>query len=223
MWGHNADAQDVNYIKKRVEYLQDKAVKFVADGDKVVYYTRRGKEAFRFDGGRMILPPKGNRPKAKEYLDRKYVRNHKKAFRKEGCAVVVVREWTVDNARFTNWPPRKFVGLASEMDKVVDDFHKAGNDVSLINERLSLGASPAELDSSHIYYVRIKPKDRRFRYGFPDGNEIGAIDSEWVPGGLTKNGVRECVLIHAERVNYKSDDMESFLHNFDNGGWVRLK
>jgi len=211
------------YIKDRIDYLDDKAVRFVDDGSKVVYYTRRGKEALRFEDNRMVLPKKGERQAQKKYLRRKFVRCQRRDFWRSGCAVVVIKGWTVSNPKYHNWPDRKFVGVTYEMDSLIEAYHKAGDDLNVLNDALDLGSSADELSQQEIYYIKIAPKDRRFRYDFPDGNENGAYEGFWVPGGLTKHGVKECVLTRASKVTYQTNDMESFLRNFDSKNVVRLR
>ncbi len=212
-----------SYIRERIQYLDDKAVNCYENESMAVYYTRRGKEAFRFENNRMVLPKKGERPAQKKYLKRKFVRSQRREFWREGCAVVAIKAWTVANPKYNSWPSRKFVGIASEMDSLIDAFHKAGDDLAVLNDALGLGSTADELSKQEIYYIKIAPRDRRFRYDFPDGNENGAYDDLWVPGGLTMLGIKECVLTRAQKVTYKTGDFESFLKNFDSRNVVRLR
>lgn len=212
-----------SYIRERIQYLDDKAVRCYENESMAVYYTRRGREAFRFENDRMVLPKKGERPAQKKYLKRRFVRSQRREFWREGCAVVAIKAWTVSNPKYNSWPSRKFVGISSEMDSLIDAFHKAGDDFNVLNDALALGSTADELSRQEIYYIKISPKDRRFRYDFPDGNENGAYDNLWVPGGLTMLGIKECVLTRADKVTYKTNDFESFLKNFDSSNVVRLR
>ncbi len=211
-----------SYIRERIQYLDDKAVNCYENESMAVYYTRRGKEAFRFENNRMVLPKKGDRLAPKKYLKRRFVRGQRREFWRSGCAVVVIKAWTVSNPKYNSWPSRKFVGQVGEMDSLIDAFHKSGDDLNVLNDALALGSSADELNSQEIYYIKIAPKDRRFRYDFPDGNESGAYEDLWVPGGRTMQGVKECVLTRADKVTYKTGDFESFLKNFDSKNVVRL-
>jgi hypothetical protein len=54
-----------------------------------------------------------------------------------------------------------------------------------------------------IYYIKIDGTDPRFSFDVPTGNEGGAIVGEWVPGGFTKNGIREAALIGSETIKHE--------------------
>ncbi len=211
------------YIRDRIDFLDDKSVRFVDDGSKVVYYSRRGKEVLRFEDNRMILPAKGERLHPKKYLKRSFVRSHKRDFKRNGSAVVVIRSWTVGNPKYQSWASRKFVGVTYEMDSLIDAYHRAGDDISVLNEQLGLGGDPEELRKEEVYYIKIRPGDRRFRYDIPHGNERSAYEGYWVPGGLTILGIKECVLTRADQITFKNDDIDSFLQHFDKRDVVRLQ
>ncbi|MBR4267513.1 MAG: hypothetical protein IKQ46_15845 [Bacteroidales bacterium] len=211
------------YIINTVKYLSDKAVNVVDDGQRIVYYTRKNKEAFRFQNDSLILPPKGQRYEQKEYLKKSYCRKFLRNFKREGCGFVALKEWTVNNEKYSNWPPRKFVGLASDMDNIITDYQKSEKNLNILNDRLSLGVDSNYLSNKEIYYVKISKKDKRFKYSLPSGNENGAYDGSWIPGGRTKGGIREAALIGSEQIKYKYKDMQSFLDNFDKNNQKRLK
>ncbi len=67
--------------------------------------------------------PKGQRPAPETYLSASYIREHLAKFEKEGGAFII-RLRDLDNPKYTTIAPRKFVGLKSEMDIVVNKFKK---------------------------------------------------------------------------------------------------
>lgn len=150
------------------------------------------------DYDEVINLEKGNRPSdARQYLPDQYVDMHEDAFKKQGGSFVVIDDW-IELSRYPTFPPRKFVGLPSEMDSVIAKYKASGNNWEVLNRELNLGA--ANLASNKIYLVRIKPDDPRFKYEMPNGNEAGAYEKEWVPGGETKSGTKEAALIGSEKL-----------------------
>ncbi|MGE8097436.1 RHS repeat-associated core domain-containing protein [Pseudomonas fluorescens] len=161
---------------------------------------------------------KGNRPgSAREYLPEQYVDLHEGAFKQQGGSFVVIDEW-IERSSYPTFPPRKFVGLPSEMDKVVAKYKASGGDWEVLNRELNLGS--ADLSSAKIYLVKIKPNDPRFKYEIPNGNEAGAYHKEWVPGGETKSGTKEAALIGSEKIEHGSD-MSKLLSQFED--WEKLQ
>jgi RHS repeat-associated protein len=161
---------------------------------------------------------KGNRPAdTREYLPEQYVNMHEEAFKQQGGSFVVIDEW-IERSSYPTFPPRKFVGLPSEMDTVVAKYKASGGNWQVLNRELNLGS--ADLSSAKIYLVKIKPDDPRFKYEIPNGNEAGAYPKEWVPGGETKSGTKEAALIGSEKINHGAD-MNKLLSQFDD--WEQLQ
>ncbi|MCV4265935.1 RHS repeat-associated core domain-containing protein, partial [Pseudomonas capsici] len=156
-------------------------------------------------------------PNPGDYLPDSYISSHRALFEKEGGSFVVIESWTKASS-YDTFPPRKFVGLSSEMDEVVAKYRAAGNDWRVLNEELNLGARTLEGDG--IYLVRIKPNDPRFSYEMPNGKESGAYPKEWVPGGATKSGTSEAALIGSEKIIHNKD-IDTLMKNFDN--WEKLQ
>ena len=131
------------------------------------------------------------------------------SFAKEGGSFIAIKSWI--EGGHANLPPRKFVGLTSEMDDVVAKYRAAGNDWKVLNRELNLGSNDLSRDT--IYIVKIKPNDPRFRYEMPNGQERGAYPNEWVPGGHTKSGTKEAALIGSESITHNSN-LDTLLSNF---------
>ncbi|WP_260417989.1 RHS repeat domain-containing protein, partial [Pseudomonas cichorii] len=161
---------------------------------------------------------RGNRPPdTREYLPEQYVTMHEEAFRQQGGSFVVIDDW-IERSTYPTFPPRKFVGLPSEMDAVVAKYKASGNNWEVLNRELNLGTE--DLSKVKIYLVKIKPDDPRFKYEIPNGNEAGAYPKEWVPGGETKSGTKEAALIGSEKIDHGSD-MKKLLSQFDD--WEQLQ
>ncbi|SBT16040.1 Putative deoxyribonuclease RhsC [Marinomonas gallaica] len=141
---------------------------------------------------------KVNRPDPSTYLPQTYIDAHLDQFNQEGAGFVVIGTW-ISNPKYPGFPPRKFVGLKSEMDAVIDKYHASGNDWRVIRDELSLGAN-VDLEKDEILYVTVDPSDDRFTFDMPTGREAGAYEGEWVPGGKTKGGTKEAALVGAEDV-----------------------
>ncbi|WP_222833218.1 RHS repeat-associated core domain-containing protein [Pseudomonas sp. SC3(2021)] len=170
------------------------------------------------DYDEVINLERGNRPgSAREYLPEQYVNLHEEAFRQQGGSFVVIDQW-IERSSYPTFPPRKFVGLPSEMDSVVAKFKASGGDWEVLNRELNLGSN--DLSSAKIYLVKIKPDDSRFKYEIPNGNEAGAYPKEWVPGGETKSGTKEAALIGSEKIDHGAD-MNKLLSQFDD--WEQLQ
>lgn len=78
------------------------------------------------------------------------------------------------------------------MDDVIRKY-KASGDWRVLRDELNLGPN-TDLSGEDIFYVNISGNDTRFSFDMPNGREAGVIEGEWVPGGLTKNGVPEAAL-----------------------------
>lgn len=127
-----------------------------------------------------------------------------KKFQQEGASFIAVRSWTEGgNPKYRSLPSRKFVGLRSEMDQVISEYRSSG-DWRVLRDKLNLGAT-TDLSSDEIYYIKIDPNDPRFSFEMPSGNEGGAIDGEWKPGGFTGNGIQEAGLEGSQNVIHNKD------------------
>lgn len=141
---------------------------------------------------------------------------HEALFEQQGGSFIIVKKW-VANSEYHFYAPRKFVGLRSEMEQVVAEYKKAGNDWRILSKRLGLGAE--DLSDIQIYLIRIKLGDPRFSYKMPNGKEIGA-NGEWIAGGFTKGGIREAALEGSEVIR-TDGTVETILKQFEN--WEQLQ
>ncbi|WP_205894569.1 RHS repeat domain-containing protein, partial [Pseudomonas viridiflava] len=155
-------------------------------------------------------------PNPGDYLPESYVTAHRELFAKEGGSFVVIEKW-ITTARFPGFPERKFVGLTSEMEKVIGKYKSANNDWRILNDELNLGS---DLSKEKIYLVKISPGDPRFQYEMPNGQEAGAYPKEWVPGGATKSGTKEAALIGSEKIQH-DNDINALLKQFEK--WEKLQ
>jgi hypothetical protein len=156
---------------------------------------------------RIINLEQGNRPKnVSDYLPKNYVDAHLDRFKTEGGSFVVVEGWisSPNPARQTFQPSGKFVGLRSEMDQVIKKYKDSGNDWKVLRDELNLGDN-VDLSNERISYVKLPPEDKRFQYELPTGNEPGAYEGEWVPGGFTKNGTAEATLTGGDKIKHNGD------------------
>ena len=155
--------------------------------------------------------PMGKKPEVSSYLPQSYIDSHSQLFNELGGAFIVIGSWT-EEGRHDSLPPRKFVGLEPEMSKLIDKYESSGGDWRMLRDELNLG-SDVNLENDSVLYVQIEPKDTRFSYEMPTGNEFGAIPGEWVPGGKTKSGTREAALIGSEKVVHNKS-LEGFEKSF---------
>jgi hypothetical protein len=104
------------------------------------------------------------------------------------------------------------------METVISKYHSNGNDLKILRDELNLDDV---LASDEIYYIKIEKNDSRFKFAMPSGNEDGAFVGKWVPGGYTKNGVAEAVLVGSEKIIHNRD-IDQLLSNFP-GMWLKLQ
>jgi hypothetical protein len=147
----------------------------------------------------------GNRPDdVVEYLPEEYVSEHLARFEDEGAGMIVIEDWIANPKYKTLSPDGKFVGLGSEMDQLVQEFKVSGGDWKVLRDGLNLGED-VMLEDSRIAYVKTKPGDPRFQFDMPTGNEGGAYEGEWVPGGYTKAGNSEAVMSGGQHIAHNND------------------
>lgn len=119
-----------------------------------------------------------------------------------------------------------FAVSTSEMDAIINKYNSKNGDWTVLRDELNLGAS-TNLEGEEIYYVKIDGNDSRFTFDIPNGNEgnpspyAGAIVGEWVPGGYTKNGTAEAVLIGSGAITHNKQ-ISQLLSNFA-GNWIKLQ
>ena len=197
-------------------------INFIDDGNTIKYFTKNGEEFAKMESsGIRLTSSDGKWPAPVSYLSAEYITNHIAKFKNEGAGFIVIKSWTEGgNPLYTKLPPRKFVGLRSEMDKVIAKYEASGYDWKVLRDELNLGSS-TNLSVEEIYYIKIDGNDARFNFDIPNGNEGGAIPGEWIPGGYTKNGVAEAALIGSENIIHNKD-LNQLLNNFT-GNWEKIK
>ena|SRR5690554_7251796 len=105
-------------------------------------------------------------------------------------------------------------------------YQSSGNDWKILRDELNLGAK-TNLEGEVIYYVKIDGNDPRFKFELPNGNEgypsntAGAIVGEWMPGGKTKNGTSEAVLVGSETIVHNNKATQ-LLDNFKDR-WTQIQ
>ncbi|WP_337075987.1 RHS repeat-associated core domain-containing protein, partial [Aeromonas veronii] len=164
---------------------------------------------------------RGYRPEnPRSYLPDEYVTAHEKLFEEQGGGFIQVADWLNPDSRYKSLPNGKFVGLNSEVESIAtkaSKFEDPMEKARFLNEKLALGLDNDGLKvvaNSELYYIRIKPNDPRFSYKMPTGNEPGALQNEWVPGGKTKGGLSEAALDGANQIKHDGD-INKLLSLFD--------
>jgi len=144
-----------------------------------------------------------DRPAPSTYLPQSYIEAHIQKFNTEGAGFIAIEGW-MENPDYPNLPPRKFVGLRSEMDSVIQKYEASGNDCTVLRDELSLGEK-TDLSKESIAYTVIEPGDPRVSYDIPTGKEAGAYKNKWVPGRKTKGGTTEAALVNSEKIFHNND------------------
>ncbi|WP_266202845.1 fibronectin type III domain-containing protein [Pontibacter kalidii] len=151
---------------------------------------------------RVLAFPKNDRPLPRTYLSEEYILRHISKFEKDGAAFVI-RKRDITQGRST-LAPRKFVGLKPEMDVVISRFEESGKDLKVLVNELDLGDTYF-LPNDEVYLVTIPAEQNKFIYGMPNGNEFGAYDGLWEPGGKTKHGTLEAVIVNLKDFDHNND------------------
>ncbi|TMP16970.1 RHS repeat-associated core domain-containing protein [Pseudoalteromonas sp. S2893] len=159
----------------------------------------------------VLLTPKAERPDPSTYLPQSYIDAHIAQFNQQGAGFISIQSWML-NPEYPTLPPRKFVGLKSEMDAIIAKYTQSGNDWRILRDELSLGEN-TDLSNDEITYITVDPGDERFEYDIPNGREGGAYDGEWIPGGKTKGGITEAALINSETVVH-NNSLEELSNSF---------
>jgi hypothetical protein len=162
---------------------------------------------------------KGKRPDPSEYLDAGYITQHIAKFEKEGGAFIIkLRD--LYNEKHATLAPRKFIGLKSEMDVIISKYNKSNKNLQILIDELDLGSDYFE-NSDEVYYVIVKP-DKGFEFDIPTGNEVGAYEGYWVPGGYTKHGTAEAVISNS--ANFKHNNkLNTFIEIFGKDNVLKIK
>jgi len=168
----------------------DEAVDASADAartfDPVAETTRR--TGIPEDTVREILAtPKPNRPEPSSYMPEAQIRAHLRSFEESG-AIKFTPQRTIDRYGTLGPPDGGFVIPRSEFERLIEE---TGGDLAKVEDRLQL--QPGELTGGETVIAYIAPEDLR-NLRIPSGNERGAWDGLWMPGGYTGKGVPEAVV-----------------------------
>jgi hypothetical protein len=145
---------------------------------------------------RVLLNPKLSRPPYTDYLQQAYVDAHISTFDNEGGAFLAPKSW-VENGNYVKFPPRKYVLLQSEMDKIEEMFIKAGRDPAIFEKALSL--EPGSLKGEELFIFKVEKG--KYKFDMTTGNEAGA-NPYYEPGGFTAGGYKEAVWLGSETITH---------------------
>ncbi|MDO5105958.1 MAG: hypothetical protein Q4D72_08715, partial [Capnocytophaga sp.] len=163
--------------------------------------------------------PKGQRPAPETYLSASYIREHLAKFEKEGGAFII-RLRDLDNPKYISIAPRKFIGLKSDMDAILSKYKNSGNNLNVLIKELDLGDDYFK-SGDEVFYVVVK-SDKGFKFNIPDGNEGGAYEGLWIPGGYTKHGTREAVISNSANY-FHNNNIEEFIAIFGKDNVTKIK
>jgi len=131
--------------------------------------------------------PKPTRPAPSTYLSPEQIAAHLKPFEETG-AIKFTPKKTLDEYGTLGPPDGGFVVSRREFEQLIEE---TGGDLAKVEDKLQL--RPGELTDGNTVIAYIEPKDLQ-NLRVPSGNERGAWDGLWVPGGFTGKGVPEAVV-----------------------------
>lgn len=131
--------------------------------------------------------PKPTRPAPSTYLSAQQIAAHLKPFEETG-AIKFTPKKTLDDYGTLGPPDGGFVVSRREFEQLIEE---TGGDLAKVEDKLQL--RPGELTDGNTVIAYIEPKDLQ-NLRVPSGNERGAWDGLWVPGGFTGKGVPEAVV-----------------------------
>lgn len=173
--------------------FKNDGISFVDDGSSIIYSTKNGREFVKIENNEIkVLVDKNDIPLPTEYLSYEYMINHLNKFINEGGAFII-RKSDLLNPNYTSIAPRKFVGLRSEMENIMNKYKNSGNDEQVLIDELDLGSNYFSKPDDEFYFVTVMP-NQGFTFDIPTGREGGAYVNLWVPGGFTKHGTAEAVI-----------------------------
>lgn len=131
--------------------------------------------------------PKPGRADPSTYMSDSQIRAHLQPFETSG-AIKLTPQKTIDQYGTLGPPDGGFVMPRSEFERLVEE---TGGDLGQLEARLQM--RPGELTSGDTVIAYIAPEDLA-GLRVPSGNERGAWEGLWVPGGYTGQGVPEAVI-----------------------------
>lgn len=131
--------------------------------------------------------PKGSRPDPSTYLSEQQISAHLRQFEESG-AIRFTPQSSIDRYGTLGPPDGGFIIPRSEFERLISE---TGGDLARIEDRLQL--QPGTLTRGDNVIAYIEPQDLA-NLRIPSGNERGAWEGQWVPGGFTGRGVPEAVV-----------------------------
>ena len=162
--------------------------------------------------------PKGQRPAPSTYLSSGYIQQHLAKFEKEGGAFIIRRRDVVES-NYITMAPRKFIGLRSDMEGVIRKYNDSNKNLNVLIEELDLGKDYFKA-TDEVFFVKVPPE--KFTFDFPNGNEVGAYDELWIPGGCTIHGTKEAVISNSENLIHNKD-WDTFINFFGSNNVLKIK
>ena len=138
-----------------------------------------------------------HKPDPQTYLNPEYVNKHLEAFKKTGCFKIQRTDPTLPDDIYGGVVGHEsglFVTSGKEMKKAIQE---SGGDVRKMESLL--GLQEGYLDNNPTIISIDNPSNLRM----PDGNEIGAIRKEFIPGGFTSGNVPEAVIDSVPKGGYE--------------------
>ena len=138
-----------------------------------------------------------HKPDPKTYLNPEYINKHLEPFERTGCFKIQRTDPTHPNDIYDGnigHSSGVFVTSGEEMKKAVQE---SGGDVRKMEQ--IFGLKPGELGNNPTVISFNNPSNLRM----PDGNEIGALREEFIPGGFTSGNKAEAVIDPVSKGEYQ--------------------
>lgn len=168
---------------------------FKIEANKITYYGYKNNIKFELgkieNGDFIVTPSKNDIPDYSCYLSPDYCAYHLAQFQSEGGAFII-RKRDIVSSPYTTLADRKFCGLKSDMDDVINRYNQSGQNEQILVNELDLGPNWIQ-PNDEVYYVTVDPT-KNFQFDIPNGREGGAYPGLWVPGGFTKHNTAEAVI-----------------------------
>gem|GEM_PF-1791326 len=88
------------------------------------------------------------------------------------------------------------------MEGVIRKYNDSNKNLNVLIEELDLGKDYFKA-TYEVFFVKVPPE--KFTFDFPNGNEVGAYDELWIPGGYTIHGTKEAVISNSENLIHNKD------------------
>ena len=136
-------------------------------------------------------------------MNEDYIADHISRLNQEG-GLFIMRRSDINNLAYQNLVDRKFIGLKSEMEAVLQRYRASNGNKQVLIDELDLGENYFNRINDEFYIVEVKTNSH-FEFDIPNGNESGAYSDLWVPGGYTKHGTFEVVISNSKNFKHNND------------------